>query len=37
MFFYTYEDAPTDPDYFGLLNADGSEKPAWTALAAALS
>jgi hypothetical protein len=37
MFFYTYEDAPIDPDYFGLLNADGSPKPAWAALAAAIS
>jgi polysaccharide biosynthesis protein PslG len=38
MFFYTYEDSPNaDPDYYGLLNADGSAKPAWTALAAALA
>jgi hypothetical protein len=37
MFFYTYEDAATDPDYFGLLNADGSAKPAWSALATALA
>ena len=37
MFFDTYEDAASDPDYYGLLNADGSAKPAWTALAAALS
>ncbi len=36
VFFYTYQDSPTDPDYFGLLNADGSQKPAWGALAAAL-
>jgi exo-beta-1,3-glucanase (GH17 family) len=36
-FFYTYEDVATNPDYFGLLNADGSAKPAWTALAAALA
>jgi polysaccharide biosynthesis protein PslG len=36
-FFYTYQDASTDPDYYGLLNADGSQKPAWGALAAALS
>ena len=35
-FFYTYQDSATDPDYFGLLNADGSQKPAWAALAAAL-
>ena len=37
MFFYTYEDSATDPDYFGLLNAGGSPKPAWSALAVALS
>jgi hypothetical protein len=37
MFFYSYEDAATDPDYYGLLNADGSAKPAWTALATALA
>jgi ribosomal protein L24E len=37
VFFYTYEDAATDPDYYGLLNADGSAKPAWAALAAALA
>ena len=37
LFFYTYQDAATDPDYYGLLNADGSAKPAWAALAAALS
>jgi hypothetical protein len=36
MFFYTYKDAASDPDYFGLLNADGSAKPAWSALATAL-
>jgi hypothetical protein len=35
-FFYTYEDSSSDPDDYGLLNADGSAKPAWTALAAAL-
>ena len=35
-FFYTYQDSATDPDYFGLLNADGSQKPAWGALAAAV-
>jgi len=35
-FFYTYEDT-SDADNFGLLNADGSAKPAWTALAAALA
>ena len=37
LFFYTYEDAASNPDYFGLLNAGGSPKPAWSALAAALS
>jgi hypothetical protein len=37
MFFYTYEDAATHPDYYGLLKADGSPKRAWTALAAALA
>jgi hypothetical protein len=37
MFFYTYEDGADYPDYYGLLNADGSAKPAWTALAAALA
>jgi polysaccharide biosynthesis protein PslG len=36
-FFYTYQDATTNPDYYGLRNADGSPKPAWAALAAALS
>jgi len=36
-FFYTYEDSASDPDYFGLLNADGSAKPAWSALATALA
>jgi polysaccharide biosynthesis protein PslG len=36
-FFYTYQDATSNPDYYGLLNADGSPKPAWTALTAALS
>jgi polysaccharide biosynthesis protein PslG len=35
-FFYTYQDATSNPDYYGLLNADGSPKPAWTALAARL-
>jgi hypothetical protein len=37
MFIYTYEDSASDPDYYGLLNADGSAKPAWSALAAALA
>ncbi len=36
LFVYTYQDSATDPDYFGLLNADGSAKPAWAALATAL-
>jgi hypothetical protein len=36
VFFYTYQDSSVDPDYFGLLNADGSQKPAWAALVAAL-
>jgi hypothetical protein len=36
-FFYTYEDAADNPDYFGFLNADGSAKPAWSALATALA
>ena len=36
LFVYTYQDSATAPDYFGLLNADGSQKPAWAALAAAL-
>jgi polysaccharide biosynthesis protein PslG len=36
VFFYTYQDSAVDPDYFGLLNADGSQKPAWAALVAAL-
>jgi polysaccharide biosynthesis protein PslG len=35
-FFYTYQDSASNPDYFGLLNADGSQKPAWAALASAL-
>ncbi len=37
LFVYNYRDAATDPDYFGLLNADGSPKPAWNALAAAIA
>ena len=36
IFVYQYQDAATNPDYFGLLNADGSQKPAWAALAAAI-
>jgi hypothetical protein len=36
LFVYTYQDSATSPDYFGLLNADGSQKPAWSALAAAV-
>ncbi len=40
LFVYTYQDSATrdtatNPDYFGLVNADGSPKPAWSALAAA--
>jgi exo-beta-1,3-glucanase (GH17 family) len=37
MFFYNYEDDASNPDYYGLLNADGSPKPAWMALIAALA
>lgn len=37
LFIYNYRDSATNPDYFGLFNADGTPKPAWTALAAALS
>jgi hypothetical protein len=36
LFVYTYQDSATNPDYFGLVNADGSPKPAWSALAAAV-
>jgi hypothetical protein len=36
LFVYTYQDSATNPDYFGLVNADGSPKPAWAALAAAI-
>jgi hypothetical protein len=36
LFVYTYQDSATNPDYFGLINADGSPKPAWSALAGAL-
>jgi polysaccharide biosynthesis protein PslG len=36
VFMYTYQDSAVDPDYFGLLNADGTQKPAWGALVAAL-
>ena len=40
MYLYTYEDSGgnpgTDEDWFGLLNADGSAKPAWSAVAAAI-
>ncbi len=40
LYIYTYEDSGSDPntdeDWFGLLNADGSPKPAFTAVAAAL-
>jgi hypothetical protein len=41
VYLYTYEDSGGDPttdeDWFGLLNADGSQKPAWTAVAAAIA
>ena len=40
LYMYTYEDSGgnpgTDEDWFGLLNADGSAKPAWSAVAAAI-
>ncbi len=40
MYLYTYEDSggnpSTDEDWFGLLNADGSAKAAWSAVAAAI-
>ncbi len=40
LYIYTYEDSggdsTTDEDWFGLLNADGSPKPAWSAVAAAI-
>ena len=40
LYLYTYEDSGgnpgTDEDWFGLLNADGSAKPAWSAVAAAI-
>ena len=40
LYIYTYEDSggdrTTDEDWFGLLNADGSSKPAWSAVAAAI-
>ena len=40
LYIYTYEDSGGDPstdeDWFGLLNADGSAKPAWAAVKAAL-
>ena len=40
LYIYTYEDsggdASTDLDWFGLLNADGSPKAAWSAVAAAI-
>jgi polysaccharide biosynthesis protein PslG len=41
VYLYTYEDSggnpATDEDWFGLLNADGSQKPAWAAVAAAIA
>lgn len=36
LFIYTYQDSAANPDYFGLLSANGTPKPAWAALAAAL-
>jgi hypothetical protein len=40
LYLYTYQDSGGDPttdeDWFGLLNADGSAKPAWSAVAAAI-
>ena len=40
VYLYTYQDsggdAATDEDWFGLLNTDGSQKPAWGAVAAAI-
>ncbi|HXY27993.1 MAG TPA: cellulase family glycosylhydrolase, partial [Acidimicrobiales bacterium] len=40
IYIYTYEDSGGDPttdeDWFGLLNADGSPKPAWSAVASAI-
>jgi polysaccharide biosynthesis protein PslG len=40
LYLYTYEDSggsqATDEDWFGLLNADGSAKPSWSAVAAAI-
>jgi len=40
LYIYTYEDSGGDPttdeDWFGLLNADGSPKPAWSAVASAI-
>jgi len=36
LFIDTYQDSAANPNYFGLLNANGTPKLAWTALAAAL-
>jgi hypothetical protein len=36
LFFYNYQDATTGTDYFGLIAANGTAKPAWTALATGL-
>jgi polysaccharide biosynthesis protein PslG len=36
LFVYTYQDTTSNPDYFGLVNADGRPKPAWAALASAV-
>ena len=41
LYVYTYEDSGTDPttdeDWFGLFSADGTPKPSFAAVAAALS
>ncbi len=41
LFWYTYEDSSTDTssahNFFGLLNSDGTPKPAWSALQAAIA
>ncbi len=41
LFWYSYEDLSTDTstheNFFGLLNSDGTPKPAWSALQAAIA
>ena len=41
LYIYTYEDSGTDPttdeDWFGLLDATGTPKPSFAAVAAAIS